>query len=61
MSSYLILSLSKMSIEGNPFIIRFKTSEAYTVKEDKLSIEGNPFIIRFKTMNSHLTLFLINL
>ena len=37
------------SIEGNPFITRFKTS-IYT-KLDNLfvSIEGNPFITRFKT------------
>ena len=39
-----------MSIEGNPFIIRFKTEEAliYQSAYDN-GIEGNPFIIRFKT------------
>ena len=39
------------SIEGNPFIIRFKTQRLlYQVfLVFLLSIEGNPFIIRFKT------------
>ena len=38
------------SIEGNPFIIRFKTKiTASTADGNNLSIEGNPFIIRFKT------------
>ena len=38
-------------IEGNPFIIRFKTEGDEKAKEelDKWGIEGNPFIIRFKT------------
>ena len=39
------------SIEGNPFITRFKT---YPLVSDRInvitdSIEGNPFITRFKT------------
>ena len=39
-----------IGIEGNPFIIRFKTKKTGDiVKEEALSIEGNPFIIRFKT------------
>ena len=38
------------SIEGNPFIIRFKTlNNSYQKLNFSLSIEGNPFIIRFKT------------
>ena len=46
-------------IEGNPFIIRFKTRKADAI-EDSLgaSIEGNPFIIRFKTLSfSHALIF----
>ena len=47
----IILSLKEMSLEGNPFIIRFKT---FVAKFDGstgviASLEGNPFIIRFKT------------
>ena len=39
-----------IGIEGNPFIIRFKTKKTGDiVKEEALSIEGNPFIIRFKS------------
>ena len=38
------------SIEGNPFIIRFKTSISIFIwKSNSYCIEGNPFIIRFKT------------
>ena len=38
------------SIEGNPFIIRFKTpKEVVDLYTAYISIEGNPFIIRFKT------------
>ena len=39
------------NIEGNPFIIRFKTLVLqYASKSDTcIYIEGNPFIIRFKT------------
>ena len=39
------------SIEGNPFIIRFKTSIRGTLYSSGHTkcIEGNPFIIRFKT------------
>ena len=42
---------SVISIEGYPFIIRFKTpATPYTSNYDYLSgIEGYPFIIRFKT------------
>ena len=36
-------------IEGNPFIIRFKTPTAIPAKIPTPNIEGNPFIIRFKT------------
>ena len=39
-----------MSIEGNPFITRFKTSRSHLFEIlPLLSIEGNPFITRFKT------------
>ena len=39
-----------LSIEGNPFITRFKTSILNPLTTFKLfSIEGNPFITRFKT------------
>ena len=43
----------KFSIEGNPFIIRFKTLQFVILflVRIPLSIEGNPFIIRFKTLN----------
>ena len=41
--------LLHLSIEGNPFIIRFKTPGFYPQIGDLLGIEGNPFIIRFKT------------
>ena len=37
------------SIEGNPFITRFKTEENIRIYFDLLGIEGNPFITRFKT------------
>ena len=37
------------SIEGNPFIIRFKTLKRTLHSYYHMSIEGNPFIIRFKT------------
>ena len=37
-------------IEGNPFIIRFKTKIEFQVDYIEYpDIEGNPFIIRFKT------------
>ena len=41
-----------IGIEGNPFIIRFKTSilpNSDATLGSSGSIEGNPFIIRFKT------------
>ena len=39
-----------MSIEGNPFITRFKTdNEREAMDEIIQGIEGNPFITRFKT------------
>ena len=44
-----------LSIEGNPFIIRFKTTCDKRTPEIIYSIEGNPFIIRFKT-NSFLVI-----
>ena len=38
-------------IEGNPFIIRFKTIlNSLSQKQTLKGIEGNPFIIRFKTI-----------
>ena len=37
------------SIEGNPFIIRFKTEYEELAANLFECIEGNPFIIRFKT------------
>ena len=36
-------------IEGNPFIIRFKTKFCKHIASLNIYIEGNPFIIRFKT------------
>ena len=45
-----ILQLLLNCIEGNPFIIRFKTEDGtYLTTVPAISIEGNPFIIRFKT------------
>ena len=44
-----------LNIEGNPFIIRFKTKSSEDLKsfvEINKDIEGNPFIIRFKTKSS---------
>ena len=39
-----------VSIEGNPFIIRFKTMDYLKGRLELIEgIEGNPFIIRFKT------------
>ena len=43
-----MLSLCQ-GIEGNPFIIRFKTALYRSYVCATCSIEGNPFIIRFKT------------
>ena len=37
------------SLEGNPFIIRFKTDDIEPIMYINQSLEGNPFIIRFKT------------
>ena len=39
-------------IEGNPFIIRFKTVITPDSPGSSGGIEGNPFIIRFKTPSS---------
>ena len=41
-----------LSLEGNPFIIRFKTTSDFKIFKHifLLSLEGNPFIIRFKTI-----------
>ena len=44
-----IEALLQHSIEGNPFIIRFKTFRSHIYYIRPQSIEGNPFIIRFKT------------
>ena len=44
---------SSLSIEGYPFIIRFKTHKDLIEDLKRLnSIEGYPFIIRFKTLSS---------
>ena len=45
------IELLRLRIEGNPFIIRFKTLNVHNIvcNFDFVSIEGNPFIIRFKT------------
>ena len=51
--SFEILSLIRFDIEGNPFIIRFKTnSHTAHISIFPRYIEGNPFIIRFKTFIS---------
>ena len=42
-------TISASYIEGNPFIIRFKTVPSSLNWSLLLNIEGNPFIIRFKT------------
>ena len=39
----------RYSLEGNPFIIRFKTKRYQMAGYEPVSLEGNPFIIRFKT------------
>ena len=47
-STYL---MKHISIEGNPFIIRFKTClNTFFLTTEPSGIEGNPFIIRFKTI-----------
>ena len=41
------------SIEGNPFITRFKTlTKGFPFVSFYCGIEGNPFITRFKTITS---------
>ena len=46
-----------LSIEGNPFITRFKTSKALSSASVILcGIEGNPFITRFKTLKGRKSL-----
>ena len=42
-----------LSIEGIPFIIRFKTSTNPKLSPGISCIEGIPFIIRFKTVSFH--------
>ena len=42
-----------MSIEGNPFITRFKTIVSILSISPPYSIEGNPFITRFKTQYTY--------
>ena len=49
-NKYNICAFNK-DIEGNPFIIRFKTYWVYHSNFRTNNIEGNPFIIRFKTLN----------
>ena len=45
------------SIEGNPFITRFKTSANTAQKfSSQVGIEGNPFITRFKTIVANVCL-----
>ena len=45
---------SGISIEGIPFIIRFKTDANPTANLIFQGIEGIPFIIRFKTISPNL-------
>ena len=48
--------LAVSSIEGIPFIIRFKTYFVNTLFDyNNFSIEGIPFIIRFKTPTNSIT------
>ena len=45
------LELLYLSIEGIPFIIRFKTQNVKNINLNiPIGIEGIPFIIRFKTI-----------
>ena len=45
-----MLDFPFLGLEGNPFIIRFKTSIfGKDIVKAILGLEGNPFIIRFKT------------
>ena len=44
-----MLDFPFLGLEGNPFIIRFKTRFEDYPAEPFRSLEGNPFIIRFKT------------
>ena len=45
-----IANVFAKGIEGNPFIIRFKTQDMEGIANVfAKGIEGNPFIIRFKT------------
>ena len=57
----LILPKNNLSIEGIPFIIRFKTF-MHLLKNALLceSIEGIPFIIRFKTPNDLILLTVLS-
>ena len=45
----MLLIFTPRSIEGYPFIIRFKTIIKECLNTEVLRIEGYPFIIRFKT------------
>ena len=49
--SFFILIIVILSIEGIPFIIRFKTQTLNLQNIHFQSIEGIPFIIRFKTIS----------
>ena len=49
-SKYTIYLFGK-GLEGNPFIIRFKTGYKVWHLYTGTSLEGNPFIIRFKTQD----------
>ena len=46
-----IVAIGQASIEGNPFITRFKTIISFDILiySSVSCIEGNPFITRFKT------------
>ena len=53
MATFSIMKPFSLSIEGNPFITRFKTSVIWVKSSRTCSdnrIEGNPFITRFKTL-----------
>ena len=52
-----IINASQNSIEGIPFITRFKTIKNKYYTKFLISIEGIPFITRFKTLTPHELLY----
>ena len=52
-----IINASQNSIEGVPFITRFKTIKNKYYTKFLISIEGIPFITRFKTLTPHELLY----